>query len=80
MANALNALLKVLRAERLPTDYPVNKVDAALTRLGYTLKVTGSHHVWRQPGHTRIVITVHDGKVPEAALKELRALLTKLGL
>ena len=43
MANALSALLKALRADRLPTDYPADKVDAALTRLGYTLKVTGSH-------------------------------------
>lgn len=80
MANALDALLKVLRAERLPKDYPVSKVSAALTRMGYTETVTGSHYQWRQPGYTRIVIKVQDKKVPEPALKDLRALMTELGL
>lgn len=80
MPNALNELLKVLRADRLPTDHPIKGVSAALTRLGYTEKVTGSHYVWRQKEHPRIVISVHDGKVPRAALEDLQALFTKLGL
>lgn len=80
MANALKALLKALNAPRLPKDYPVRSVSAALTMLGFTESVSGSHYVWRKPGVDPIVVSVHDGKVPEAAMRDLRALMTKLGL
>ena len=80
MANALKALLKALDAPRLPRDYPVRSVSAALSMLGFTETINGSHYVWRKSGYDPLVVAVHEGKVPIAAMRDLRALMTKLGL
>lgn len=80
MANALEALLKALRSPRLPRDYPYRSVSAALTMLEFTETSRGSHFKWSKPGHDPIVIKVDNGKVPVAAMRDLRALFTKLRL
>lgn len=80
MANALEELLEVLRRQHLPNDYPFPKVSHALKRLGFSETIQSSHHKFRKRGCSPLVIKNDGGKTPRAAMRDLKALFTRLGL
>lgn len=79
MPTALETMIERLSRRPLPTDLPFVMVKTALLELGYTMEVTGSHHIFRQPGWRRMVIKVNGKKVPRGAVKDLEALCKELG-
>lgn len=80
MGNTLKELLEVLDREKLPHDYPIAKVSAAMQKLGFTETIRGSHYKWRKSGSHPVVISHRGNKVPEAGMRDLRALVKRLGL
>jgi predicted RNA binding protein YcfA (HicA-like mRNA interferase family) len=81
VANALRELLEVLERQKLPHDYRIEQVSAAMRRLGFRESIRGSHYKWtRDDVEEPIVIAHRGGKVPEAGMKDLKALFNRLGL
>lgn len=74
MPSAHEGLQERLSQRPLPTSLPISRVIRAMEDMGYTLKVTGSHHIFRKPGVQPLNISVHKKRLRPESVKDLAAL------
>ncbi len=74
MPSAYEELRDRLSQRPLPTSLPIAKVIRVMEDMGYVLKVTGSHHIFRKPGAEPVNVSVHKKRLDPKAVKRLAAL------
>ena len=79
MPSAYDELREQLSRRPLPTSLPIAKVMRVMQDMGYSLKVTGSHHIFRKPGAQPLNFSVHKKRLRPESVKELATLFEEWG-
>lgn len=69
---------RFLKFSQQPKDTSLDKTKIVLEDFGYELsKIKGSHHVFKKPYESTIVIPVHNNKVKKIYIKKLIKILNE---